>query len=706
MKRLYTFPDNYKIKSYDPNGKEVEVDVSGLQVEIDDKAEEYEDIEVSILLQQLCKSQGFNRKNVFLCEQTVTKKDDQTFEAIQATMQEIRKNANDEIEVCILYHTFGHFQVLALKISSENKIEVNLIDSSTQTDDASGKEQAEEAKKNVVEKILKNPPYEVISCKYNKPYTQSGEKKVTFEGLETTEVDNDYATSDCGVYSLQSIYNICDSGIDEAVKWKPSWQPNEIGNGKQIVALGAELRAIHAVKAAIFESDFFRGINEDSFEKIKERTEQAKKIPTSEEILTEFEKKFNKAQKDLHDLAIEFDQQNNQKVTKTSAGEIPQASDKVQIKDKKDSKAPSIILSDAYQQISEFKKLELISKIAQNCKTVEEKATVISYLFALDNVIKETISSKRSEKNTKISANAKALSKAKKDLSNAASKITIEQKKQLEHDFREQSSAFLKNEVASFKHKIEIRNLQKTAAEKKRNVEPSADLSKLFIGDYKLEQIIKNTDDEIINLRISIDAINETIEELEKANEANETEDKIANLVKEFFDSLSNSKRLNKPLIFGLLSDAINIPQQNTFLNSLLNKILDEALRRKNLTEGDSDSLSLEAWDNFNQMIYYQSPKDSNYVRTPLDVAVANGSVEIVKKLIALGADPNAVMDYSGNLYEYRFTGTSINQHPIFKEILDSNYELNQYLQIIGTKHGLTHLDLAMLRGDEKMVNA
>ncbi len=281
--RIHKFTTDQKISARNDQSKKIDVSLADLEVEIDEKTEDYESLEVQSLVQQLNKEPKFKKDNVYICEQLIQKSDKTTHEAILNQLKDLTNSTkviNYPAEIAFLFHGGAHWQVLGIKLYKDKTYEVHLFDSSTGTDVSGGHSQAIEAA-NIIEKALSSD-YKILtflSTKkrfYHKPYKQSGEKKDSTPGFTGNVVDERYDTNDCGVYAIQTIFNIAESGFDEAAKNK---SPKETGTNleeqaKARVALGAELRAEQAVKLAIYGSDQVGGIK--NFDKVKEAVEKGK----------------------------------------------------------------------------------------------------------------------------------------------------------------------------------------------------------------------------------------------------------------------------------------------------------------------------------------------------------------------------------------------------------------------------------------------
>ena len=255
--RSHTFKQGDKVSGTNHDGTLYDIDVSGLMVEINDKAEEYEDLEIALLAEQIKRDLALKQdKNTVISANAITGFSEANVSQTAGIIQEELDGyfnspleaKNYPVEVAFPYHSGGHWQVLGLRIEQNKQYSVHLFDSATEATQEAGIEHINDR---ILPLLTSLEGYQSAgdgSIYYHTPYRQSGKKKDDFFGHEgATMVDPEYATSDCGVYAVQTMQNIADNGFSVAATNKSP----DVFNGPEILALGNKLRAAQAVKLEI-----------------------------------------------------------------------------------------------------------------------------------------------------------------------------------------------------------------------------------------------------------------------------------------------------------------------------------------------------------------------------------------------------------------------------------------------------------------------
>ncbi len=265
----HTFPENTFIKAVNVRGGEFNINVSELQVELDDAAQEYGNLELQSLVSELAKRkelQSNRRVSESLLEAFTNGEVSQTAQSIRGELDNYFKAFSPSeteaypFEIAFPFHVCGHWQVMGLRVNQDKTYQVHLFDSSTEQTNEGGIAAIND---NILPILTVLNDYRSAgngSIFYHKPYRQSGLHSVDMTtcggSSDVTEVDPEFRTSDCGVYAMQTMSNISDFGFDEAAKNKTP----DSSDGAAIVGVGAKLRAEQAVRLLVYGAENINGV--------------------------------------------------------------------------------------------------------------------------------------------------------------------------------------------------------------------------------------------------------------------------------------------------------------------------------------------------------------------------------------------------------------------------------------------------------------
>ncbi len=265
----HTFPEGAIIEAVNAQGRKFEINVSEIEVDIDDGAQEYEVLQLQTLVQEFCLRKKLKSNPVistFLLQAYDGSEVSQTAESIKRELDKYfdtfapDKDDAYPLEIAFPFHVCGHWQVMGLRVKQDKAYQVHLFDSSTEQTDEGGIAAIND---NILPILTSLDGYKIVgngSIFYHKPYRQSGLHSVdmTLYGgsSDVTEVNPGFQTSDCGVYAMQTMSNISDLGFDEAARNK---SPNPF-DGAAIVGVGAKLRAEQAVRLLVYGAEEIDGV--------------------------------------------------------------------------------------------------------------------------------------------------------------------------------------------------------------------------------------------------------------------------------------------------------------------------------------------------------------------------------------------------------------------------------------------------------------
>ena len=265
----HTFPQGAIIEAVNAQGRKFEINVSEIEVDIDDGAQEYEVLQLQTLVQEFCLRKKLKSNPVistFLLQAYDGSEVSQTAESIKRELDKYfdtftpDKDDAYPLEIAFPFHVCGHWQVMGLRVNQDKAYQVHLFDSSTEQTDEGGIAAIND---NILPILTSLDGYKIVgngSIFYHKPYRQSGLRSVdmTLYGgsSDVTEVNPEFQTSDCGVYAMQTMSNISDFGFNEAARNK---SPNSF-DGAAIVGVGAKLRAEQAVRLLVYGAEEIDGV--------------------------------------------------------------------------------------------------------------------------------------------------------------------------------------------------------------------------------------------------------------------------------------------------------------------------------------------------------------------------------------------------------------------------------------------------------------
>lgn len=268
--RTHQFQQGEKIKATNARGIEYDIDVSGLEVRINDAAEEYEVLQIAPLVEQIKKNLAQEpRAKTVISTFLIEGFQDQISQTAQSLQQELDAYCktydsaeNYPVEVAFHFHCNHHWQVLGLRLDENKKYSVHLFDSFAGTTNEEGLAQINNHILPLLTELEGYASHGDGSIYYHQPYSQSALEKtdIIIPGIDGEEdlilgqemaINPEYATGDCGVYAVQTMQNIANNGFYEASLNK---SPN-VFSGPEILALGNRLRAEQAVKLAIYGHD-------------------------------------------------------------------------------------------------------------------------------------------------------------------------------------------------------------------------------------------------------------------------------------------------------------------------------------------------------------------------------------------------------------------------------------------------------------------